>query len=143
MGAFTPVKKHAKRFNYTPRYYDPVKEALEQRRSELYGHRRSDASTTESGEYVPGDYIRNKRAARTLGRGDKGTTKRKSLIISIIFMSMVLIVGWMMSQRFVDLFFMATTTSEQSAVQEYEEFDPYAPITVVPNDYDPSKDVAK
>ena len=32
MGLFTPVKKHPNRFNYIPRYYDPVKEAREQRR---------------------------------------------------------------------------------------------------------------
>ena len=42
MGLFTPVKKHPNRFNYTPRYYDPVKEAREQRRRELRGERGED-----------------------------------------------------------------------------------------------------
>ena len=35
MLGFTPFKKHANKFNYIPRYYDPEKEAREQRRAEL------------------------------------------------------------------------------------------------------------
>ena len=34
MGWFTPYKRRANEFNYTPRFYDPVKEAREQRRAE-------------------------------------------------------------------------------------------------------------
>ena len=37
MLGFTPFKKHANKFNYIPRYYDPEKEAREQRRAELRG----------------------------------------------------------------------------------------------------------
>lgn len=33
MLGFTPFKKHANKFNYIPRYYDPEKEAREQRRA--------------------------------------------------------------------------------------------------------------
>ena len=42
MLGFSPFKKHANKFNYTPRYYDPEKEAREQRRAELYGRRSDD-----------------------------------------------------------------------------------------------------
>ena len=37
MLGFTPFKRHANKFNYIPRYYDPEKEAREQRRAELRG----------------------------------------------------------------------------------------------------------
>ena len=47
MLGFTPFKKHANKFNYIPRYYDPEKEAREQRRAELRGERAEDAG----GEY--------------------------------------------------------------------------------------------
>ena len=33
MLGFTPFKRHANKFNYIPRYYDPEKEAREQRRA--------------------------------------------------------------------------------------------------------------
>ena len=71
MLGFTPFKKHANKFNYVPRYYDPEKEAREQRRAELRGERSEDASR----EYVPGQYIRTQRearAARHAGKDDWG-----------------------------------------------------------------------
>ena len=77
MLGFTPFKKHANKFNYIPRYYDPEKEAREQRRAELRGERAEDAG----GEYRPGQYIppsamraphavprRRRRAATAFGR---------------------------------------------------------------------------
>ena len=59
MGLFTPVKKHANKFRYIPRYYDPEKERREQRRKELCG-----VSSDDDGEYTPGKYIRTQREAR-------------------------------------------------------------------------------
>jgi len=35
MSGFTPFKKHANKFNYLPRYYDPEKEERDRRRAEL------------------------------------------------------------------------------------------------------------
>ena len=49
MLGFSPFKKHANKFNYIPRYYDPEKEAREQRRAELRGERAEDAGR----EYTP------------------------------------------------------------------------------------------
>ena len=43
MLGFSPFKKHANKFNYIPRYYDPEKEAREARRAELHGERSDDA----------------------------------------------------------------------------------------------------
>ena len=60
MLGFTPFKRHPNKFNYIPRYYDPEKEAREQRRAELRGERAEDADR----EYQPGQYIRTQREAR-------------------------------------------------------------------------------
>ncbi len=50
MLGFSPFKKHANKFNYIPRYYDPEKEAREARRAELHGERSDDAE----GSTAPG-----------------------------------------------------------------------------------------
>ena len=63
MGFFSPHKRHANKFNYIPRYYDPAKEERELRRAELRGERMDD-----EGEYKPGKYIQAKREARELRR---------------------------------------------------------------------------
>ena len=71
MLGFTPFKRHANKFNYIPRYYDPEKEAREQRRAELRGERAEDGDR----EYRPGQYIRTQRDARAARRSkedDKG-----------------------------------------------------------------------
>ena len=64
MLGFTPFKRHANKFNYIPRYYDPEKEAREQRRAELRGERAEDGDR----EYRPGQYIRTQRDARAARR---------------------------------------------------------------------------
>lgn len=60
MSGFTPFKKHANKFNYLPRYYDPEKEERDRRRAELRGERAEDAGK----EYKPGQYIRTQSQAR-------------------------------------------------------------------------------
>ena len=42
MLGFSPFKKHANKFNYIPRYYDPEAERRAQRRAELRGERPED-----------------------------------------------------------------------------------------------------
>ena len=59
MSFFSPYKRHANKFNYTPRYYDPAREERERRRAELRGDRLDDNE-----EYTPGKYIRTRQAAR-------------------------------------------------------------------------------
>ena len=49
MLGFTPFKRHPNKFNYIPRYYDPEKEAREQRRAELRGERAEDADRAKPG----------------------------------------------------------------------------------------------
>ncbi len=131
MGAFTPFKRNAKPFNYIPRHYDPAKEAREERREELSGRR----SDTSDEEYVPGKYIRTQRAARER-RAQRSAYGSIKMWITIAAVAVIALMGSMLYSRLLDIF----GTSERVQVQaEYEEFNPYAPITIVPNDYDDSK----
>lgn len=132
MGLFSPHKRHANEFSYKPRYYDPDKEARELRRAELRGERLDDTS-----EYTPGKYIRAQRDAREQRR-----TQRKSrglggnirLITLVVVMLLVFMFVYMLVPRIGEIFNQATTTP--AAVEKAtEEFDPYAPFIIVPNDY--------
>ena len=64
MLGFSPFKKHANKFNYIPRYYDPEEERRAQRRAELLGESPEHAKH----EYVPGQYVRTARTARAARR---------------------------------------------------------------------------
>lgn len=135
MGIFTPYKRHANKFNYTPRYYDPDKEERERRRQELHGERLDD-----SGEYTPGKYIQAKRDAR-LSRAAEQTSsngnRMRMWALGVGVMLLFLFI-YILIPRIASIVDMATTdNSAQSTqeVREVEEFDPYAPIIIVPNDY--------
>ena len=73
MLGFSPFKKHANKFNYIPRYYDPEEERRAQRRAELRGERPEDAGR----EYVPGQYVRTARTARAARREAERSTRSK------------------------------------------------------------------
>lgn len=131
MGLFSPVKKHANKFRYIPRYYDPEKERREQRRRELHGT----SSEQDGAGYQPGQYIRTQREARRVAKSSNdGGRKMPSMLFLMLFAVLIIIV-YMLYPRIVDAFTSARTTPEERARQEIEEFDPYAPITIVPNDY--------
>ncbi len=143
MGAFTPFKRHANKFNYTPRYYDPAKEAREQRRAEMYGER-SDQKSDEEG-YRPGQYIRTSSAARSArlsgGAGGRGGRNRgSSQMRMIILIGAIAIIAYLGSVLYSSLIEALDPSSKTTRTEEYEEFNPYTPITIVPNDYDPTQD---
>lgn len=132
MLGFTPFKKHANKFNYIPRYYDPEKEAREQRRAELRGERAEDAGR----EYKPGQYIRTQRDARAARRADEDRVGQVRILKMAAAAVLVLLFIYLLYPKLADVFLRAGSPAvpvrtEQAA----EEFDPYAPITVVPNDY--------
>ena len=77
MGLFSPVKKHANKFRYIPRYYDPEKERREQRRKELHGT----SSELDSAEYQPGQYIRTQREARRLSQAERPQRRGSSIML--------------------------------------------------------------
>ncbi len=131
MGWFTPYKKHANSFNYVPRYFDPQKEAREQRRAELCGQRLDQRDE----EYTPGKYIRTQREARNARRaaeeqGGRGKTLRLvMLLVAILFLLGVLLPN-------LTALFTSGKRSPMTVEDYYGDFDPSAPITIVPNDYE-------
>ena len=76
MSIFRPHKTKPRQFNYTPRYYDPVKEAFNQRRKELHGT----SSETDELPYAPGDYLRMKKEARRESREDQAKSASNRLL---------------------------------------------------------------
>ncbi|EKC74783.1 hypothetical protein LEA_05572, partial [human gut metagenome] len=85
MLGFSPFKKHANKFNYIPRYYDPEKEAREQRRAELRGERAEDAGR----EYYPPDSTSARSAthvppAMPASRGS-GRTRVLKMVVAAVF----------------------------------------------------------
>lgn len=133
MLGFTPFKKHANKFNYIPRYYDPEKEAREQRRTELHGQRSDDAND----EYRPGQYIRTQREARANRRTTRTGNGRMRIWIYLGIAFLALLFIQLVYPRLASVFTNTGPTSTQTRIQEeYGDFDPSAPITVVPNDYE-------
>ncbi len=130
MGWFTPYKK-PNGFNYTPRFFDPRKEALEQRRRELRG----ESSETDGEEYTPGQYLRTQREARAERRrsGADKRSRNSGIVIATAVVLLILFV-YMLYPRIAELFVAAHGVPAETERTE-EEFDPYAPITIVPNDY--------
>ena len=135
MGLFTPVKKHANKFRYIPRYYDPEKERREQRRRELHGT----SSEQEGQEYQPGQYIRTQREARRVAQSSNSGGRKAPSMMFLMLIAVAVVVLYMLYPRIVEAFSTARTTPEERAKQEIEEFNPYTPITIVPNDYKEEK----
>lgn len=145
MLGFTPFKRHANKFKYVPRFFDPEKEAREQRRAELRGERSEDAGQ----EYRPGQYIRTQREARAAhraARDDRGRMRVWVMMAAVVF---VLLFVYLLYPRLAALFLEARHapaavetvapgagadgTLDQSGISETEW--QVQPITVVPNDY--------
>ena len=141
MGFFSPHKRHANKFNYVPRYYDPAKEEREMRRAELRGERRDNQG--DSGEYELGKYIRAKREAREARmiqeKKQKRSDKKMNMWVMGLGLILLVIFIYVLVPRIGAIFEMATSNTnerlEQRQMQEYEEFNPYTPIVIVPNDY--------
>ena len=141
MGFFSPHKRHANQFNYTPRYYDPAKEERELRRAEWRGERRPEEKRGE--EYEPGQYIRAKREAREARlvkeKQQSRSDKRMNMWVMGAGLILLALFIYALVPRIAAIFEMAksdsSTVLEERQMQEYEEFNPYTPIVIVPNDY--------
>lgn len=130
---FTPFKRHANKFNYIPRYYNPEKEAREQRRAELRGERAEDADR----EYTPGQYIRTQREARAARRsGNEEQGRMRGFKIAGAVALMLLFI-YLLYPKLADWVLLLQQSPQHPvpAAQAEGEFNPYAPIVVVPNDY--------
>ena len=93
MSIFRPHKTKPRQFNYTPRYYDPRKEAMEQRRRELYGT----SSDMDNMPYTPGDYLRTQSDARRESRDEQAKSASNRLIKNAI---LIVVVGMGISMLF-------------------------------------------
>ena len=131
MGWFTPYKRKANEFKYAPRYFDPEKERRDLRRRELCGESSADGGK----EYEVGQYIRTQREARAARRAQQAERRSTSPIVVIAGVALMLAFVYLLYPRIVDAFTTAKSTPEKIEQAQTEEFDPYAPITVVPNDY--------
>ncbi|WP_418992401.1 hypothetical protein [Alistipes sp.] len=144
MLGFTPFKKHANKFNYIPRYYDPEKEAREQRRAELRGERAEEGERT----YRPGQYIRTQREARAARRAREDDRGRKRIWTMAVAVVLVLLFVALLYPRLVALFVRPAAPAateaaapesvrrnalDQSGIGDVEWQE--QTITVVPNDY--------
>ena len=121
MLGFTPFKRHPNKFNYIPRYYDPEKEAREQRRAELRGERAEDADR----EYQPGQYIRTQREARDARRSNEEERGRIRVLKMAAGAVLVLLFICLLYPKLADVFLRARTApaTETQQVGE-EEFNP-------------------
>ena len=130
MLGFSPFKKHANKFNYIPRYYDPEEERRAQRRAELLGESPEHAKH----EYVPGQYVRTARTARAARREAERSTRSKRRFgvlltgIVVLLLFFVVIYPKLTSMR------AAVSDLDQSGISDVEW--QQMPITVVPNDYE-------
>ena len=150
MGIFSPIKKHANKFRYTPRYYDPEKERRDLRRMELCG-----TSSHDDGEYVPGQYIRTQREARRLAREKSKNNKSRRPTTLLLLLAGFAIVAVILYPRLVAVKVTENLFNDEKEVRleqaeevrekNIEEYQqaweeaawPYrhTKITVVPNDY--------
>lgn len=105
MLGFTPFKRHPNKFNYIPRYYDPEKEAREQRRAELRGERAEDADR----EYQPGQYIRTQREARDARRSNEEERGRIRVLKMAAGAVLVLLFIYLLYPKLADVFLRART----------------------------------
>ncbi len=137
MSFFAPYKRHANKFNYKPRYYDPEREERERRRAELRGERSDD-----DGEYTPGKYIRTRQAAREARRAEKGegTSRMRMWVLGVGIILLALFI-YLILPRLMSVFEMAQDPAARAPQESVEEFNPYAPIVVVPNDYEEGDDL--
>ena len=135
MLGFSPFKKRANKFNYTPRYYDPDVEAFRERRREKSGE--SDERNTEHKDgYVAGEYIRRQREARYERRAQESSDrKRRNMLGMVIVAVFIAVVVFLLLPRVVRYMELKQQVESVEKESQYEEFDPYRPIRVVPNDY--------
>ena len=133
MGLFSTPKKHAHKFNYIPRFYDPEKDRREQRRRELRGQ-----SADDDTPYAPGKYIRTVREARAERKAQQKANSGTPRALMVFGVAIIIIIAYMLVPRIVNIITMANSKSNpvvEQAELDNSTFNPYTPITIVPNDY--------
>ena len=144
MLGFSPFKKHANKFNYLPRYYDPEAERRAQRRAELRGERPEDSDRA----YEPGQYVRTARTARAARREAERSARSKRrfglLLTGVVVVLLFLMVIYPKVSAMIDRARRSpapvaversapASELDQSGISDVEWQE--KTITVVPNDY--------
>lgn len=83
MLGFGGVKRKARQFHYTPRYWDQEKEEREERRRAILG------GEYQEGDYKPGMFIRENRLRRMRSSVRVQKSSRSTLIRVAIFVGLV------------------------------------------------------
>ena len=133
MSIFRPHKTKPRQFNYIPRFYDPEKERREARRRELRGE-----SSDDNTPYTPGKYVRTVRQARAERKEQQKNDRKTPRTVLFFGVAIIIIIAYMLVPRVVNIITMAGKKSNpivEQAEMENEVFNPYTPITIVPNDY--------
>ncbi len=91
-------------FNYTPRYYDPEKEAREERKKIVLGEKYKTPGEKENNEeYVPGSFIRQQVSARRNNTENeifkRRKRKRKSMTMLAAILALLVLIVWLMYFR--------------------------------------------
>ena len=99
--------------------------------------RRGERAEDADREYQPGQYIRTQREARDARRSNEEERGRIRVLKMAAGAVLVLLFIYLLYPKLADVFLRARTApaTETQQVGE-EEFNPYAPIRVVPNDYE-------
>lgn len=93
----SPFKtRKPRQFEYRPRYYDPDKEAWEQRQKELFGE--EETLTPEDKEnYRPGQYVEQLRFRRGIMAERQRSAKRRPAIMRLaLLIALLVLLGWYM-----------------------------------------------
>lgn len=90
----SPFKtRKPRQFEYRPRYYDPDKEAWEQRRKELFGEDESPKEGEEN--YRPGQYVEQLRFRRGVMAERQRNAKRRPAIMRLaLLIALLVLLGW-------------------------------------------------
>ncbi len=89
MLGMSSFNRKPRQYNYTPRYFDPEKEARKERNELL--------SDTKDDNYVPGKYIQSHRRNRMLGLDrpqSSSLDKNRVLIRLLIFIFLLFLLGY-------------------------------------------------
>ena len=89
-------------------------------------------------EYTPGKYIRTRQAEREARRAEsgEGTSRMRMWVLGVGVILLALFI-YLILPRVMSVFEMAQNPASRKVEQQSaEEFNPYAPIVVVPNDYE-------
>lgn len=116
MGLFSPHKRRPNQFNYTPRYYDPEQEALDERRAERFGE-----SKHQSEEYKPGDRIRLKREMRQQRQAEKEQGSKSARLRKIVLIIVGVLALLWVADRFASLFELFNADKQQSELAGSQE----------------------